>query len=140
MEIRRLGSGDAELFRDVRLRALEDAPYAFSSWFAREAVNDCVFWHDRVAESEAAKTGGIFVALDRCRSVGMAGGFFPDEQRVAAVLWGMWVDPERSATWRWPWACGSGSRLGAGRWGTACQARARTRQRTRTRGGVVPEA
>ena len=34
MEIRRFGIGDAELFRDVRLRALEDAPYAFSSWFA----------------------------------------------------------------------------------------------------------
>ena len=87
MEIRRLRSGDAELCRDVRLRALEDAPYAFSSWLAREAALDCAFWNDRVAESEAATTGAIFVAFDRCRSVGMAGGFFPDEQRVAAVLW-----------------------------------------------------
>jgi GNAT superfamily N-acetyltransferase len=93
MEIRRLGSGDAELFRDVRLRALQDAPYAFSSWFAREAALDSVFWNDRVAESAAATAGAIFVALDRGRSVGMAGGFFPDERRVAAVLWGMWVDP-----------------------------------------------
>jgi GNAT superfamily N-acetyltransferase len=93
MEIRRLGIGDAGLFRDVRLRALEDAPYAFSSWFAREAALDSAFWNDRVAESAAATTGATFVALDCGRSVGMAGGFFPDEQRAAAVLWGMWVDP-----------------------------------------------
>jgi hypothetical protein len=84
MEIRRLGIGDAELFRAVRLRALEDAPYAFSSWLAREAALDSAFWNDRVAESAAATTGAIFVAVDRGRSLGMAGGFFPDEQRAAA--------------------------------------------------------
>jgi GNAT superfamily N-acetyltransferase len=33
-----LGSGDAALLRDVRLRALEEAPYAFSSSYAREAA------------------------------------------------------------------------------------------------------
>src|SRR4051812_15050856 len=101
MEIRRLGSGDAELFRDVRLRALEDAPSAFSSWFAREAALDCAFWNDRVAESAAATAGAIFVALDRGRSVGMAGGFVPDEQASCRGPWGDVGRPERSATWRW---------------------------------------
>ena len=93
MDIRRLGSGDDALLRDVRLRALEDAPYAFSSWHAREAALDSAFWTARVAESEIARTGAIFAALDAGRSVGMAGGFLPDDAHADAVLWGMWVEP-----------------------------------------------
>ena len=93
MDIRRLGSGDDVLLRDVRLRALEDAPYAFSSWHAREAALGDAFWTARVAASEIARTGAIFAALDAGRSVGMAGGFLPDDAHADAVLWGMWVEP-----------------------------------------------
>ena len=82
MDIRRLGSGDDALLRDVRLRALEDAPYAFSSWHAREAALGDAFWTARVAESEIARTGAIFAALDAGRSVGMAGGFLPDDSHA----------------------------------------------------------
>ena len=93
MDIRRLGSGDGALLRDVRLRALEEAPYAFSSSYAREAALGAGFWTARVAESEAATTGAIFVALDAGRGVGMAGGFFPEDSPADAMLWGMWVEP-----------------------------------------------
>ena len=92
MEIRRLRGEDAALLRDVRLRALEDAPYAFSSWLAREGDLPPAFWGDRVAESEAGKTGVIYVALDAGRCVAMAGGFVTDQQRRDAMLWGMWVE------------------------------------------------
>jgi GNAT superfamily N-acetyltransferase len=88
-----LGSGDAALLRDVRLRALEEAPYAFSSSYAREAALRAGFWAARVAESETATTGAIFVALDAGRGVGMAGGFVPEDSHEAAMLWGMWVEP-----------------------------------------------
>jgi ribosomal protein S18 acetylase RimI-like enzyme len=93
VDIRRLGNDDDALLRDVRLRALEDAPYAFSSWHAREAALGEAFWKARVAESEIARTGAIFAALDAARSVGMAGGFLPDDAHADAVLWGMWVEP-----------------------------------------------
>jgi GNAT superfamily N-acetyltransferase len=93
VDIRRLGSGDGALLRDVRLRALDEAPYAFSSWYAREAALGAGFWAARVAESETATTGAIFVALDAGRGVGMAGGFFPEDSPADAMLWGMWVEP-----------------------------------------------
>jgi GNAT superfamily N-acetyltransferase len=93
MDVRRLASGDGDLLREVRLRALADAPFAFSSWLERERDHDPEFWADRVAESERGLRGAVFVAVEGVRSVGMAGGFYGGEQRECASLWGMWVDP-----------------------------------------------
>jgi GNAT superfamily N-acetyltransferase len=76
-----------------RRHALEEAPYAFSSSYAREAALRAGFWAARVAESETATTGAIFVALDAGRGVGMAGGFVPEDSHADAMLWGMWVEP-----------------------------------------------
>ena len=39
VEIRRLGSNDAELFRDIRLEALRCDPDAFGSTFEAESAN-----------------------------------------------------------------------------------------------------
>ena len=93
VEIRRMRSGDGDHLRGVRLRALADAPYAFSSSLEREADLAPEFWEERVTESELGQDGVVFVVVDDARSVGMAGGFFIDEARANAMLWGMWVDP-----------------------------------------------
>lgn len=94
MEIRRLGRGDGDQLRGVRVRALGEAPYAFSSSLERESRLGPEFWEERVAESELGENGVVFVAAEDGRSFGMAGGFFVDEARDVAMLWGMWVDPE----------------------------------------------
>jgi hypothetical protein len=39
IEIRRLGSNEAELFRDIRLEALRGDPDAFGSTFEAESAN-----------------------------------------------------------------------------------------------------
>jgi GNAT superfamily N-acetyltransferase len=93
VEIRRLREGDGGLLQDVRLRALRDAPYAFSSWYEREADKDAEFWEGRVAESARGETGAVFAAVEGERCLGMAGGYFAGEDRDLATLWGMWVDP-----------------------------------------------
>jgi GNAT superfamily N-acetyltransferase len=56
-------------------------------------VLDPEFFEGRAAKSELGEDGVVFVAIDQERSLGMAGGFFVDEQRKVAMLWGMWVDP-----------------------------------------------
>ncbi len=92
-DIRRLGKDDGALLRDVRLRALKDAPYAYSSWFAREADFADEVWDDRVAESDAGRTAAVFAALEGERAVGMAGGYVRQEDPGTVTMWGMWVDP-----------------------------------------------
>ncbi|MGD0273244.1 MAG: GNAT family N-acetyltransferase [Gaiellaceae bacterium] len=93
MEIRRLREGDGARLRDVRLRALQDAPYAFSSWFGREADRDPEFWESRVAPSGQGESGVVFAAVEDERCLGMAGVYFAGEDSEAATLWGMWVVP-----------------------------------------------
>ena len=93
MDIRRLRSGDGDQLRDIRLRALADAPYAFSSSFDREASLGPEFWDRRVAESERGDTDAVFVAVERGQSFAMAGAYFAGRHHKLAVLWGMWVDP-----------------------------------------------
>jgi GNAT superfamily N-acetyltransferase len=93
MEIARLRGGEGGRLRDVRLRALADAPYAFSSSLAREVGLSPEFWEERVVESELGEDGAVFIAIEDDQSVGMAGGFFIDEGSRVVMLWGMWVDP-----------------------------------------------
>jgi GNAT superfamily N-acetyltransferase len=84
MEVRRLLTGEIDLLRDVRLRALRDAPYAFGSTYERESAFGPEEWAQRIATP-------VFAALDDGRALGMAGGYVDERQET--VLWGMWVDP-----------------------------------------------
>jgi GNAT superfamily N-acetyltransferase len=92
VEIRRLGKGDGALLREIRLRALREAPYAFSSWLEREAGFGQEIWDDRVARSELGETA-VFVAVEDGRTLGTVSGYFAAEEREVATLVGMWVEP-----------------------------------------------
>lgn len=93
MKVRRVHTEDAARLREIRLRALREAPYAFSSWFEREAEYASDVWERRAADSESAVDSAVFVAVEAERWFGIAGGYFPSGDRVAATLWGLWVDP-----------------------------------------------
>jgi GNAT superfamily N-acetyltransferase len=94
VEVRRLVSGEGEMFRDLRLRALQDAPYAFASSYALECDRPLERWEEIAAESEAGEAGVVFVATAGTPFVGMAGGYLHREDPDLAGVWGTWVAPE----------------------------------------------
>ena len=94
MEVRRLRSGEGGAVRDLRLRALRDAPYAFSSSFAEEEHDPLQRWEALASASERADESVVAVAVDGDAFVAMAGGYTSDGDPRAAGLWGMWVAPE----------------------------------------------
>jgi ribosomal protein S18 acetylase RimI-like enzyme len=91
MSIRQVTPDDVALMRDLRLRALQDAPMAFGSTYARELAFDPEVWEQRVRENAAGERSVAFVADP---SAGMAVGAIDDDDSGLAYLRGMWVAPE----------------------------------------------
>jgi ribosomal protein S18 acetylase RimI-like enzyme len=88
VDIVRATEDDWERVREIRLRALADAPFAFGSTFEEERERPKRFWRDRLWSAGTA----TFVAVDEGRSVGLVSVFFEGERRAHLVS--MWVSPE----------------------------------------------
>lgn len=93
VEIRRIAAGEWRELRQLRLRALVDAPDAFTSTYQEESIRSDPHWAGWA--TELAEEGSSFglVADSDGRWIGMAVGGphrdFPGE----AGLYAMWVDP-----------------------------------------------
>lgn len=95
MELRRFRPDEGRLFREVRLRALADAPTAFASTYAEALERPARWWDEWVAKWSAGTRAVGFVALEGDRPMGLAGGYFDDEaERDVVELIAMWVAPE----------------------------------------------
>jgi GNAT superfamily N-acetyltransferase len=88
MEVRRLTAGDGGRIRELRLRALQEAPYAFSSSLKRERVRTAADWED------IARDAVVFVAVENDEWLGMVGAYVRDDAPEAVGIWGTWVDPQ----------------------------------------------
>ena len=89
-----------QLYRSIRLRALEADPEAFGSNLDRESAFDNTMWQERVA-GVAGRPGAIFVARltaalqlpsTASTAVGVV-GIGASATAGDATLWGMWVAP-----------------------------------------------
>lgn len=102
MHVRRVRAGEGARLRELRLRALRDAPAAFASTAAREAAFPPEEWERRAAEGEAGATAVTLVAEDGQRWLGTLTGRRGDGPAVQ--VYGMWVDPSARR-------CGAGRAL-----------------------------
>jgi ribosomal protein S18 acetylase RimI-like enzyme len=83
---------NAPIFKDIRLRALQDSPTAFSSTFAEESKLTDADWVKRATQWNGAKSIG-YLALDDRAAVGIAAGILNQTEPSRADLVSMWVDP-----------------------------------------------
>jgi GNAT superfamily N-acetyltransferase len=93
VEVRAVGGHDAARLRDIRLRALADAPAAFAVAADEEAARPEAEWETLARDSERAESVVVYAAVAGDRWMGMAAGRWYDSERGIAHLWGMWVDP-----------------------------------------------
>jgi GNAT superfamily N-acetyltransferase len=93
-EVRRLRADEWAAYRQIRLAALAEAPYAFSSTLDRESARDDAWWQDRAASGIP-----MFAAWLDGEPAGLAGGFaVPQDELPPGVtrawhLVSMWVSP-----------------------------------------------
>lgn len=92
--IRRIRADEGLRLREIRLRALAEAPTAFGSTLAEtEQVPDAA-WHERAAAAASSEERSLFVAEADGRWLALAGGVIDDETPPGEVeLVSMWVDP-----------------------------------------------
>lgn len=98
ISIRRLRPGEGQLYKEVRLAALKDAPYAFTTTYASAL--------SRSPESWSAQADGSATGPDRCTviafadesPVGIAAVYRNEESREDAELLQVWVAPDFRGT------------------------------------------
>jgi GNAT superfamily N-acetyltransferase len=86
--IRRLTAGDWQLFREIRLSALREAPHAFGTRAADAERLGADEWRRRLTARAA------FVAMQGGLAIGLAAGIAADSMEEAELV-SMWVDPSR---------------------------------------------
>ena len=85
--VRPLRAGEHDAIRELRLRALQDAPWAFAMTYEQEVADPPERWEWLAGQSEKGLALTVFVADD---FDGMAGVYIEADK---AYVWGMWVDP-----------------------------------------------
>jgi GNAT superfamily N-acetyltransferase len=88
MEITRLGAGDEDRYRELRLRALADAPQAFASTLEREQAFSRDVWTSRLTNDRSIN----LLAVEDGTPLGMTSALL--EGPATAHVLGMWVAPE----------------------------------------------
>jgi putative hydrolase of HD superfamily len=88
MEITWLGEGDEDRYRELRLRALADAPEAFASTYEVEKAFPPDVWTSRLTSDESVN----LLAVEDGVALGMTSALIEDGG-VAHIV-GMWVAPE----------------------------------------------
>ena len=79
-------------YKAVRLRALQDAPLAFGSTYARESRFTDEEWSGRATNLDGEKAIGLLSSSDNSYT-GIAVCFLDENDGSLAHLYSMWVDP-----------------------------------------------
>jgi ribosomal protein S18 acetylase RimI-like enzyme len=84
---------NAMMFKQLRLRALQDTPKAFGSTYARESLLTDSDWMDRAANWNGERSV-LYIASDGGVGCGIAGAHLDEDDRTRAHLISMWTAPE----------------------------------------------
>jgi ribosomal protein S18 acetylase RimI-like enzyme len=80
------------IFKAVRLRALQDASYAFSATYAKESQLTDAEWLERTIRWNGERGIGL-LAIDGSAACGIAGSFLDPDDATQAKLVSMWTAP-----------------------------------------------
>ncbi|MEP7000527.1 MAG: GNAT family N-acetyltransferase [bacterium] len=91
---RRFAPHEWRLYRELRLRALRDAPDAFGSTFAREDGFPDTEWIARMSAGAASSWNFPMLVEEGDRAIGLAWVRIEPEDPTNATLFQVWVDPD----------------------------------------------
>jgi GNAT superfamily N-acetyltransferase len=90
--LRAISAEDKDLYRETRLRALQDTPSAFGSTYARELAFTDAEWQQRTENLNSGHAGG-YLALDGDLPCGLIAALPSEEIPDCFTVVSMWVAP-----------------------------------------------
>ena len=92
--IRRIQMGETELYKQIRLASLKEAPYAFETTYESAVRRSEETWRERAESGAQGNDGATFLAFSEDRPVGIAAVFRSQGQIDMAELMQVWVHPD----------------------------------------------
>jgi len=90
---RRIRPGEVQLFKSLRLRALQDAPYAFSSTYEAALQRTDQSWQEQAERTARGADRATFFAFMGDEAIGMAALYRLEDQAQVGELLQVWVAP-----------------------------------------------
>jgi ribosomal protein S18 acetylase RimI-like enzyme len=94
LHVRRIHNGESDLYRALRLRALTDAPGAFTTTHAQASARSAESWREQTDSTVQGSERATFFAFVDDNPVGLAALYRHPEQPVTGELLQVWVAPE----------------------------------------------
>lgn len=91
--IRRLQVGEVELYKQMRLASLRDAPYAFSSTYESALQRSDESWCAQTEGTTQGSDRATFIAFSDDTPVGMAALYRLEDQADTGEILQVWVSP-----------------------------------------------
>lgn len=91
--IRRIGITEVDVFKQVRLTALQDAPDAFGTRYADALQRSAAFWKEQVEASAQGHQRATFMAYVDEQAVGMAALYCQPVDPSTAEMLQVWIAP-----------------------------------------------
>jgi RimJ/RimL family protein N-acetyltransferase len=95
---RRIQSGEADLFKQIRLNSLQNAPYAFSSTYDSALQRTAESWREQAESTALGIDRATFVTFSDNEPVGIAALYRLDNQADVGEMLQVWVAPECRGT------------------------------------------
>jgi len=96
--IRRIRVGEADLFRQVRLMALKDAPYAYPSTYASAIERSAESWQEQADRTALGDERATFIAFSGKVPIGIAALYRLEDRIDSGELLQVWVSPKYRGT------------------------------------------
>jgi len=96
--IRRIRIGEADLFKQIRLASLQDAPYAFSSNYDSALSRSAESWREQADSTAQGIDRATFIAFSDNVPIGIAALYRLEGQVDVGEVLQVWVAPEHRGT------------------------------------------
>ena len=96
--IRRLQVGEDDLFKQLRLKALQDAPDAFPSTYEAALRRSAESWREQVESTAQGLDRATFIVFSDNVPIGMAALYREQDKVDVGELLQVWVSPEYRGT------------------------------------------